>query len=248
MSHTVTEIWRHTIKAHGREMLEQVEMTAGQALPGDRLWAVAHERSDADGTEWARCSNFTRAASAPQLMAISSRYDDASGLITLSHPSAGDITFDPDGNDAAFLNWVMPLMPEGRAEPARMVRAESRAMTDTPYPSVTLANLASHRAVETAIGKPLSRHRWRSNIWFDLDDAWAEEDWLGREVQIGEAIFAVRERMERCQATAANPDTGVRDAETLKTLKDAFGHRDFSVGAEVIRAGHIRLGDTVKVL
>ncbi|MBT8155989.1 MOSC domain-containing protein [Epibacterium ulvae] len=248
MSHTVTELWRHTIKAHGREALEQVTLIAGHAMPGDRLWAVAHDASDADGSEWARCRNFTRAAGAPQLMAISSLYNTQTGEVTLSHPAAGQITFLPDGNAAGFLEWVRPLMPEGRAMPARVVRAAAQAMTDTPYPSVTLANLASHRAVEAAIGTPLSRHRWRSNVWFDLDDAWTEEDWIDREVQIGTAVFAVRERMERCMATTANPETGERDAETLKTLNDRFGHQHFSVGAEVIRPGQIRLNDTVKVL
>lgn len=248
MSHTVTEIWRHTIKAHGREALEQVTLTAGQALPGDRLWAVPHDASDADGSVWVPCRNFTRAAGAPQLMAISSVFNEKTGEVTLSHPSAGQITFLPDGNTAAFLDWVRPLMPEGRAMPVSIVRAKAQAMTDTDYPSVTLANLASHRAVEAAIGTPLSRHRWRSNIWCDLDEAWAEEDWIGREVQIGSAVFAVRERMERCMATTANPETGERDAETLKTLNTSFGHQHFSVGAEVVRPGTIQLGDLVKVL
>lgn len=44
MTATVTEIWRHPIKSHGREPLESVTLEAGKALPLDRLWAVAHER------------------------------------------------------------------------------------------------------------------------------------------------------------------------------------------------------------
>ncbi|MQQ08451.1 MOSC domain-containing protein [Epibacterium sp. SM1979] len=249
MTNTVTEIWRHSIKAHGRETLEQVTLTAGQALPGDRLWAVAHEEAkDADGSEWAPCRNFTRAAGSPQLMAIASQLNDKTGELTLTHPTAGQITFLPDGNASAFLEWVRPLVAENRPAPAQLVRAKSRAMTDTPYASITLANLASHKAVETAMGQDLARTRWRSNIWFDLGEAWAEEAWIDREVQIGEAVLQVRERVKRCMATTANPDTGERDAETLKTLNESFGHQHFSVAAEVVRPGRINLGDPVKVL
>lgn len=250
MSHTVTEIWRHPVKSHGREALESVTLTAGQTMPGDRVWAVAHEASTADGSAWVPCSNFSRVAKAPQLMAITAAYDAAAGTVSLSHPDRDTLTFNPDALDdlPRFLDWVRPLMPDGRAASARIVRVPGRGMTDTDFPSVTLCNLASHHAVEAAMGQDLSPLRWRGNIWFDLDEAWAEHDWLGRDVQIGEAVFAVRERTQRCMATTANPITGVRDADTLKTLNGAFGHQDFSVYAEVVRGGDIRLGDPVKVL
>jgi uncharacterized protein YcbX len=250
MTHTVTNIWRHPLKSHGREALETVALTAGQTMPGDRVWAVAHEMSKADGSEWADCFNFTRGSKAPALMAINARYDEAAGQITLTHPDRPEITFDPDAPEdlARFLEWEKPLVPENRAASARILRVPGRGMTDTPFPSVSLANWASHRAVEQAMGRELSAKRWRSNIWFDLGEAWAENALLGREVQIGEAVFAVRERVVRCLATTASPDTGERDADTLKTLNENWGHQDFSVYAEVVRGGDIRLGDAVKVL
>lgn len=250
MTHTVTEIWRHPVKSHGREALESVTLTAGQTMPGDRVWAVAHDASSADDSARAPCSNFSRVAKAPQLMAITSAYDVAAGTVTLSHPARDPLTFNPDTSEdlPRFLDWVRPLMPTGRAASARIVHVPGRGMTDADFPSVTLCNLASHRAVEAAMGQDLSPLRWRGNIWFDLEDAWVEHDWLGREVQIGAAVFLVRERTQRCMATTANPATGLRDADTLKTLNGSFGHQDFSVYAEVVRGGDIRLGDPVKVL
>ncbi|OED47490.1 molybdenum cofactor biosysynthesis protein [Rhodobacteraceae bacterium (ex Bugula neritina AB1)] len=250
MTAEVTDIWRHPLKSHGREALDSVTMIAGQTMPGDRVWAVAHETSTADGSQWVPCQNFTRGSKAPGLMAINAALDDASGQLTLRHPAQPDLTFDPE-NPAdlqRFLDWGKPLLPENRAASSHIVRVPGRGMTDTDFPSVTLCNLASHRAVEQAIGHSLSPLRWRGNIWFDLDEPWAENTWLGREVQIGAAVFAVRERVVRCLATTANPETGERDADTLKTLKDTWGHQDFSVYAEVVRGGEIRLGDAVKVL
>ncbi|WP_293573050.1 MOSC N-terminal beta barrel domain-containing protein [Phaeobacter sp.] len=250
MTHTVTDIWRHPIKSHGREALDTITMIAGQTMPGDRVWAVAHEAAQADGTAWAPCTNFSRGAKAPQLMAISATYDSDAATVTLRHPEQGSLTIAPDdSNDLPrFLEWVAPLMPENRAASARIVRVPGRGMTDTDYPSVSLCNWASHRAVETAMGQSLSAQRWRGNIWFDLGEAWAENALIGQQVRIGEAVFALREPVQRCLATTANPDTGVRDADTLKTLNEHFGHQNFSVYAEVIQGGTIRLGDKIEVL
>ncbi|KIC15177.1 MOSC domain-containing protein [Leisingera sp. ANG-Vp] len=250
MTAEVTQIWRHPLKSHGREALEDVSVSAGQTMPGDRVWAVAHEASSADGSQWVSWANFTRGAKAPRLMAINSAYDEAAGLLTLTHPDRPDLTFNPDdpADHPRFLEWEKPLLPENRAGSSHIVRVPGRGMTDTEFPSISLANWASHRAVEHAIGHELSAKRWRSNIWFDLGEAWVENTWLGREVQIGETVLAVRERAVRCLATAASPETGERDADTLKTLNDNWGHQDFSVYAEVVRGGRIRLGDKVQVL
>ena len=68
---TVRALWRHPIKAHGREALERVELLEGQTMPFDRQWAVAHELSDADGSAWAHCRKFTRASESPSVQAIS---------------------------------------------------------------------------------------------------------------------------------------------------------------------------------
>ncbi|MBL4767200.1 MAG: MOSC domain-containing protein [Rhodobacteraceae bacterium] len=247
MTGMVTSLWRHPIKSHGRESLDIVTLIAGQTMPGDRIWAVAHELSKADNTAWSRCANFSRGSKAPKLAAISSAMSDVTGLVMLTHPDQPDLTFDPDNDISAFLDWVRPLMPENRAASARIVRVPGRGMTDSDFPSVTLCNMASHRAVEGQIGQDLSIKRWRGNIWFDGLPEWQEFEWINREVQIGDVILRGRERTDRCLATTANPETGIRDADTLEAL-DHWGHRDFSIRAEVIRGGELRIGDTVTPL
>ncbi|MFZ5962617.1 MOSC domain-containing protein [Thalassococcus sp. BH17M4-6] len=247
MTARVTEIWRHPIKSHGREALERVTLSAGQTLPWDRVWAVAHEKSDADGSVWVPCQNFSRVSKVAALMQITAQLDEDAETITLRHPDRPDLTIAPDRDEAAFLEWVKPLMPENRAQSARLIRARQHGMVDSDFASVTLCNMSSHRAVEQKLGRALSIHRWRGNIWMDGLAPWEEFDWLDREVQIGSAIFKVRERTDRCLATTTNPDTGQRDADTLSVL-DTWGHRDFSVRAEVVRAGDVATGDTVRRL
>jgi uncharacterized protein YcbX len=243
----VTNLWRHPIKSHGREALDEVTFEAGKTMPGDRVWAVAHEASKADNQAWVPCANFSRVAKAPKLMAITATLDTATNRVRLAHPDRPDLDFDPDIDTADFLAWVAPLMPENRAASTRIVRVPGRGMTDSDFPSVSLCNMASHRAVEHRIGHPLSVNRWRGNVWFDGLPEWQEFDWINREVQIGQAVFRICERTTRCAATTANPDTGVRDADTLGALRH-WGHQDFSVYAKVMRGGQVRPGDTVKVL
>ncbi|WP_136439793.1 MOSC domain-containing protein [Pacificoceanicola onchidii] len=247
MTRTVTDLYRYPIKSHGCESVAQVLLEAGKMLPWDRIWAVAHEKSEADGATWVPCQNFSIGSKTAELGAISSRLDENTSQVTLSHPKRDDLTFSPDTEGDKLIAWTMGLVPEHRAQPARVVRARTDAFSDSDFQSVTLCNLASHRAVEDKLGHTLSRQRWRGNIWFEGETAWEEFDWLDRDVQIGEAVLRVRERTDRCLATHNNPETGQRDAHVLGTL-DRFGHRDFSVRAEVIKGGCVCPGDKVTPL
>ena len=60
-------------------------------------------------------------------------------------------------------------------------------------------------------------------------------------------------RDPRCAITTQDPDTGVRDLDTLRTIIAYRGlrddkHADFGVLGDVVQPGTIRLGDPVAVL
>lgn len=248
MTARVAALWRHPIKSHGREALTHVRLEQGQTMPWDRRWAVAHEDAKiADPAAWAPCQNFSRGAKAPALMAINAAVDEATGTLTLTHPNRPDLTFDPDREQDAFLDWVRPLMPENRSASARILRPETRGMTDTDFPSVSLLNIASNDALSAAMEQPLSMLRWRGNIHIEGLAPWAEQGWIGKRIRIGSVEFEVREEILRCLATTANPETGDRDADTLKALKETFGHQNFGVYAVVTKSGAIALNDPVEV-
>ncbi len=122
MTATLAHICRHPIKGHGREELGSVLLSAGACLPFDRHWAVAHEAAKLTGG-WVPCANFARGAKAPTLMAITSTLDEATRTVTLRHPDRPDLTFRPDDTAdlPAFLDWIAPLAPPDRAQPARIV-------------------------------------------------------------------------------------------------------------------------------
>ena len=247
MTAQLAHIARHPIKSHGREDLATVHLSAGQGLPFDRQWAVAHDAARLV-PGWNACVNFARGAKAPALMAVSARLHADTATITLTHPAKPDLTFQPD--DTAdlerFLDWVRPLNPPDRAQPVQIVTG-GRAMTDTDFASVSIFGLASNTALSTILGQDLSPQRWRGNLWIDGLEPWAEFEWIGKTVQIGTAVLQVVERITRCRATMANPQTGLIDADTLGALNTSFGHQDFGVYARVIQSGQIAVGDKVVV-
>ena len=245
MTIRVTDIWRFPIKSHGREPLPEVTLEAGKAMPWDRVWGVAHELSKADGSKWVPCSEFSRVSKSAGLSAISAQLDEATQTLTLTHPDRDPLTLNPDQDGDKLIAWARGFMPENRAQSARVLRCATGAFTDSDFPSVTLCNMSSHRAVEQRVGTPLSIHRWRGNIWFDGAAPWEEFDWIDKEIRIGDAVLRPIERTERCLSTHNNPETGKRDENVLGAL-DSWGHRDFSVRAEVIEPGRVALGDTIE--
>ncbi len=244
----LAQIFRHPIKAHGREALGHVTLTQGRCLPFDRHWAVAHEAA-ALMPGWNPCMNFIRGAKTPSLQAINAQFDAARHQITLTHPDREPVTFDPDTPEgrAEFLAWVAPLMEGERAQPARLVSA-GRGMTDTEFESVSLLNLASNRALGQRLGLDLGLDRWRGNIWIEGLAPWEEFDLLGHEICIGGATLKICERIERCRATMVDCTTGRIDVNTLDALEEAYGHTEFGVYAIVTQGGEIARGDHVEIV
>lgn len=241
-------ICRHPLKGHGREELASVRLSAGQAMPWDRVWAVAHEAAqlDPDGG-WSRCVNFARGAKAPELMALESTLNETTGDLTLRHPAQGEITFRLGDAEAMAraVAWLTPLNPQGRAQPARIVTAR-QALTDSDWPSVSVLSLDTLADLGARMGMTLSPHRFRGNLWIQGWQPWQEFDMIGQDITIGPVRLRIRERITRCKATTVDPATGRVAGETLTALQAGWDHQDFGVYAEVITGGSLALGDEVR--
>ncbi len=245
MSPSVGRIVRHPIKAIGREELQEVVLSAGKWMPYDRLWGVAHERAKLGGG-WEKKANFLRAVAGPALMAVSSRLDEASKTLTLTHPSAGSITARPNSREdaARLIDWLRQLWPGDLPKPTSIYRGSDVHLSDVPEPWISLNSMASLKALSQRAGIILSPHRFRGNIWIDGLDPWQEAEWVGKTIRLGDVAVKVQSQITRCKATMANPDTGRRDADTLGLLDD-LGHQEFGVYAEVVEGGSLAIGDSV---
>jgi len=180
-------------------------------------------------------------------MAISTALNEANEMVTLSHPDRPDITLHPERDSDDLMAWVKPLMPVERAQSSHVIRVPDRGMTDTPFASISIANLATNKAVGDLLGQDLDPARWRANLWIEGLAAWDETGWIGKVLRIGEVEIEIREQITRCLATTANPATGIRDADTLAVL-DGLGHQEFGVYGVVRKSGEIRVSDAIAVI
>ncbi|HZR92187.1 MAG TPA: MOSC N-terminal beta barrel domain-containing protein [Gaiellaceae bacterium] len=79
-----------------------------------------------------------------------------------------------------------------------------------------------------------------------------EDGWIGREVDVGGARIRVVGPVGRCAVTTLDPDSGVRDLDTLgvlagyRTLREGKAFA-FGVCGDVLEEGVVRIGDPVRV-
>ena len=111
----------------------------------------------------------------------------------------------------------------------------------------SLAELARRVGVER-----VDARRFRMLIGIEGAAAHEEDTWVGRRIAIGDAILEITKPDARCAITTHDPDTGIRDLDTLRTLVAYRGlrdgkHADFGVLGDVARPGRIRIGDEVTV-
>lgn len=242
MNWTLDRIWRFPIKGIGTEPLDQVALSEGLPLPLDRAWAVLEEGGDAtDG--WRSCRNFLRGAKGPSLMAVTARTEG--DTIHLSHPDRPDISVNPAEDAAVLFDWLAPIYPSDRRAPSTLVKAPPEGMSDAPFASISILNASSLRALSDKLGQALDPRRFRGNLLLEGLAPWEEFDLVGKTLAIGDAHLEVVEPITRCRATEANPDTGKRDANTLRALEDGWGHQDFGVYAMVRNPGTIATGNAI---
>lgn len=103
-------------------------------------------------------------------------------------------------------------------------------------------------------GRPVDPRRFRMLIQVaGAQRPHEEDDWLGGEVRIGEALVRVTKPDSRCVITTQDPDTGLRDFPALHVIRAYRGvrdgnHLDFGVYAEVVEPGRVGVGDRIEVL
>lgn len=135
----------------------------------------------------------------------------------------------------------------------RLVRCDRPGGTRAGNPTSlvtdgSIAELASHAGVSG-----VDARRFRMLVEVEGAASHEEDTWIGHRVSLGEAILAVTEQDARCAITTQDPDTGVRDLDTLRTLIAYRGLRegkyaDFGVLADVVRPGRVRVGDEVALV
>lgn len=258
----VAALYRYPIKGFTPESRQSLEVLADGRIAGDRVLGFRFASTPEPDDAWSSKHGMVALVNTPGLARLEARYDEKAERISFFLDGSllveGDLS--PESRwrlCEAVTDFVLRLPENPLAQrpdhlPLRLVGdGKVNRYTDRPEGYVTLHSRASVAALGAALGDPsLDERRFRHNIAIDDIPAWSEQDWSGRRIRIGGVEFAYEKPVVRCLATHANPATGERDREILKTLPAVWGGGEPILGVCLtpLGTGTIRVGDAVEAL
>jgi MOSC domain-containing protein len=207
-----------------------------------------------------------------ELVRITQEYDADRDRLALTFPDGAvadgeivlgdEVTTDFYGRPVSgrFVDgpWTVALS-RWAGRPLRLVQSPPGAAVDRGRGHVSLVSNASLEELGRNGGQngPVDGRRFR--MLFELDGCTAHEEdgWVKRHVRIGEALVRLRGDVGRCAITTQNPDTGIPDFDTLRTIsayrpltanEAGKQHVPFGVYGEVVEPGRVAIGDSVEVV
>jgi uncharacterized protein YcbX len=248
----IQAIYRYPVKGLTPQPLARTRLTAGATLPADRLYAIENGPCGFDPADpkYFPKQRFLMLMRNERLAALRTDYDETSHTLTIQCEGREAVRGDlrtKEGRLAieAFFRRFMPNELNG---PPKVLFGQGHSFSDVAKKVVSIINLASVAAVETAAGAAVHPLRFRGNIYVAGWPAWHEFDLIGREFAVGGARLKMVKRIVRCAATDVDPDTGIRDLTLPRTLMQSFGHANCGVYAEVTAGGDIARGDALNPL
>jgi uncharacterized protein YcbX len=223
-------------------------------VPGNRRFFVI-------GSDGARL----RGSKTPWLALVTADYDEGAEQLSLRFPDGTQVSGSAIANgkrihtaagtldlDGVVVDgpWTAPLSSLA-GSPVRLVRADHlAAVAIAPATLVSDGSLARFGAAAEV--DALDARRFRMLFELAGCEPHEEDGWEGRRFAIGEAVIRVGGGVDRCAVTTRDPETALRDLDTLRVLADYRGRREddgavcFGVYATVETAGRVRVGDRVE--
>jgi uncharacterized protein len=199
------------------------------------------------------------------LVSVRPQWNEASEMLTLALPDGsivegrveldGEVATDFYGARSVPGRYVLGPWSEALSahagRPLRLVQtAVPGAGVDRGPGPVTMLSRASLATLAAQLGEPVDERRFRMLIGLEGTRPHEEDEWLGHDVRVGEAIVRPLGNVGRCAVTTQHPDTGEPDLDTLNGLAayrhDGTERLPFGVYGSVVRPGRIRVGDAVE--
>jgi uncharacterized protein YcbX len=202
------------------------------------------------------------------LMQITSAYDPSREWLALTFPDGASVAGDATALGEPVVTSFYGRAVTGRAlkgpwaeavsafvgRPVLVVRPDrpGAANDETPVSLVSSAS-AEELARRAGHAGPLDSGRFRMLVELSGCEPHEEDTWAGRHLRLGQAVVEVGGPIPRCVVTTLDPQTGVKDFDTLKVIASYRGvtpDRDinFGVYAEVLQVGTIALGDEAELI
>lgn len=258
MNGKILTLSSYPIKGLSAQTHQSAALKAGDGFPGDRLFGFAKKNSGFDPADPKPLpkSRFIVLLQHAKLAGLQTAFDAETRLLTISTLDDLALEFDmtSQAGAAAASTFLTDLLNLSDEEAPFFASAFPHRFTDASVASTTLMNAISFINMESvrAFGDEIAQHvdarRFRGNIVFDGWPAFSELDMVGHQFQVGDVRFNILHRTQRCLATEVNPETAERDIKVPRLLKQAYGHFDMGIYAEVLNGGTIRVGDRIELL
>lgn len=198
----------------------------------------------------------------PSLLAVRSRWDGHVLELVLPSGEGAAATPEPDGERIVCDYWGREVPLDLLAGPHAAlassylgfgVRLAAAPPAAVVYGApVSLVATASVRDLAERAGRPglvAETSRFRATMVLDTGaEPYAEEGWVGRELEVGTARLRVHATIPRCAVIDLGPASGVADAPLLRALAGRGGQDlPFGVDAHVVEPGEVRPGDAVRL-
>jgi len=245
----IQAVFRYPVKGLSPDPLKRVTLTPGETLPFDRAYAIENGRSDFDAAHPKHLpkQSFLMLMRNERLARLRTAFDDTMHTLTVvtegREAARGDLR--TAQGRATIESFFAQFSADELRGPPKVLSAKGHSFSDVPRKVVSIINLASVAALETATGVPVHPLRFRANLYVTGWPAWHEFELLDTTLAVGPARLKVVKRIVRCAATNVDPDTGIRDLTIPAMLAKTFGHIDCGVYADVVTGGVIAAGDAV---
>jgi hypothetical protein len=242
-------LYRYPVKGLSPERLSSAMLEPGQTLACDRAWAIENGPGRFDPAKPAHLPkiNFLMLMRNERLALLETKLGDDAKTLSIARKGrtvvTGDLT--TRAGRAVIEQFLAQFMQGDLRGPPRIVSSPGHSFSDVSAKCLHIINLASLRELERLTARHVDALRFRPNLVIDGAPAWAEFQWVGRELAIGGARLRVLKRTERCAATNVDPASGARDMDIPAQLARGWGHTDFGIYASVVSGGKITPGDAV---
>lgn len=245
----ITHLYRYPIKGLSPEALRRISLQAGQPIPLDRCFAIAHGTTvfDPQAPKHLSKTHFLMLMKNERLAALQTVYDDSTGFLHIYQEGKEIVSGDLQEPESLQIleNFFADYLGEEARGGVKIVQAPGHMFSDVNAKVLSCINLASVRALEEVIGTFIHPLRFRANVYFDQAPAWSELEWVDKELQVGTIRGRVLKAIERCAATDVNPQTAQRDLHLPQTLLQTYGHRYLGIYVQVMTDGEIAVHDTI---
>jgi uncharacterized protein YcbX len=248
----IAALYRYPVKGLSAERLAAVELAIGKTIPMDRAFALENGPSGFDPASptWEPKIKFLCLMKNARIAALSTRYDDATGVFTVARDGRMIIEarLHNAGGRAAIERFLQDYMGEEARGTIRLLHAPGHSFSDLARKVVSIINLESLATLERVLTRKVHPLRFRGNVYVEGMPAWSEAGLVGHTLKIGAARLRVVKPIQRCAATEVDPETALRDIDVPDALYRLTGEDDCGIYAEVIGAGKIADGDPVAVV